>query len=232
MLLAHYEAVSQAASRDEFLDALVRFAEHLDFGRVGLILGTDHLGDSKFVTLSNVPQGFEAAFLSAPDQKRDPVMQRVKSFSKPVVWDQRTYVEADAVDLWDIQAPFGYKTGICVALHLRDGKHVVVGIERDQALPRSDTKLVRLLADVQLLAVHAQDAALKLLDSETPIPRLTPRELEILHWLTAGKSNPVIAQILGLSENTVEFHVKNLFRKLECSNRHAAAIKAQQLGIR
>jgi DNA-binding CsgD family transcriptional regulator len=231
MLLTHFEAVSQAANREDFLQALIRFAQHLDFGRVGLALGTDNLGESKFVTLSNVPQGFEDAFLSAPDQKRDPVMQRVKSFSRPVFWSQRTYVDADAADLWEIQAPFGYKTGICVALHLRDGKHVVVGIERDHALPKSDARLVRLLADVQLLAVHAQDAALRLLDTVSASPRLTARESEILRWLLAGKTNSVIAQIVGLSENTVEFHVKNILRKLETPNRHAAVIRARELGI-
>jgi DNA-binding CsgD family transcriptional regulator len=231
MLLSHYEAVSQADSREKFLQALVQVAHHLDFGRVGLALGTDNLGESKFVSLSNVPQGFEEAFLSVPDQKRDPVMQRVKSFSRPVLWSQSTYVDADAADLWDVQAPFGYKTGVCVALHLRDGKHVVVGIEREHPLPKSDVKLVRLLADVQLLAVHAQDAALRLLDTIVDIPRLTARELVVLRWLLAGKTNSVIAQIVGLSENTVEFHIKNLFRKLDCPNRHAAVIKARQLGI-
>lgn len=53
--------------------------------------------------------------------------------------------------------------------------------------------------------------------------RLTPRELEILPLIAAGKQNKMIAGDLGLSEHTVKLHTHNIFAKLRVSNRTGAA---------
>lgn len=55
---------------------------------------------------------------------------------------------------------------------------------------------------------------------------LTPRQGEVLHWLTEGKSNPEIALILGTSPRTIHKHVEHLFDKLGVSTRQAAARQA------
>lgn len=56
---------------------------------------------------------------------------------------------------------------------------------------------------------------------------LTPREAEVLFWVAQGKSNPDIATIVGASVRTVHKHVENIFRKLGCETRAAAAVTAQ-----
>lgn len=56
---------------------------------------------------------------------------------------------------------------------------------------------------------------------------LTPREAEVLFWIAQGKSNPDIATILGAGVRTVHKHVENIFRKLGCETRAAAAVTAQ-----
>lgn len=55
---------------------------------------------------------------------------------------------------------------------------------------------------------------------------LTPREAEVLFWLTQGKTSPEIAIILAAAPNTVKKHAQNLFQKLGEENRAAAALKA------
>jgi DNA-binding NarL/FixJ family response regulator len=55
---------------------------------------------------------------------------------------------------------------------------------------------------------------------------LTARESEVLFWIAQGKSNPDIALILGTSPRTIHKHVENLFRKLGCETRAAAALRA------
>jgi DNA-binding response OmpR family regulator len=60
---------------------------------------------------------------------------------------------------------------------------------------------------------------------------LTKREGEVLSWLSRGKANRDIAQILGLSPRTVDKHLEQIYSKLGVENRTAAAaiaVKSQQ----
>jgi DNA-binding NarL/FixJ family response regulator len=65
----------------------------------------------------------------------------------------------------------------------------------------------------------------------TPGARLTPREQEVLGLVALGKSNKEIAAALGIAENTVKNHLKNILEKLHLENRVQAATFAlgQQL---
>jgi DNA-binding CsgD family transcriptional regulator len=59
--------------------------------------------------------------------------------------------------------------------------------------------------------------------------RLTPRETEILTWLSVGKTAWEISVILSISHRTVEFHIANIINNLVASNsRHAVAIAAAE----
>jgi len=55
---------------------------------------------------------------------------------------------------------------------------------------------------------------------------LSPRESEVLYWMTEGRLNREIATMLGVSIGTVQEHVANLLVKLELPNRHAATVSA------
>jgi DNA-binding CsgD family transcriptional regulator len=54
---------------------------------------------------------------------------------------------------------------------------------------------------------------------------LSQREVEIMRWLTAGKTNPEIGQILEISTFTVKNHVQRIFRKMNVVNRAQAVEK-------
>ena len=51
---------------------------------------------------------------------------------------------------------------------------------------------------------------------------LSPREAEILSWVTQGKTNPEIGTILGISRRTVQKHLERVYSRLGVENRHAA----------
>lgn len=61
---------------------------------------------------------------------------------------------------------------------------------------------------------------------------LAPRELEVLQLLTSGQRNRSIAGALHISENTVKFHIRNLFRKLDVRSRAEAIALAHSAGLR
>jgi HD-GYP domain-containing protein (c-di-GMP phosphodiesterase class II) len=60
---------------------------------------------------------------------------------------------------------------------------------------------------------------------------LTERERDVLRWVSLGASNKVTAQKLSISPSTVRTHIESVFRKLDCSTRAAATLKASQLGL-
>jgi DNA-binding NarL/FixJ family response regulator len=57
-------------------------------------------------------------------------------------------------------------------------------------------------------------------------PQLTPRELEVLRHVAEGLSNRAIAGRLGISENTVKNHVRNILEKLRLHSRMEAVLYA------
>jgi len=62
-------------------------------------------------------------------------------------------------------------------------------------------------------------------------PGLTARELEALKWIIRGHSNSQIADEMGVVEETIKSHVKNILVKLGVSSRSKAAALGQKLGL-
>lgn len=60
---------------------------------------------------------------------------------------------------------------------------------------------------------------------------LTGRELEVLKWAAYGKTSREISEILIISVNTVNFHMKNAMSKLETVNKTATVARASMLGL-
>ena len=235
MLPGGYSAVLKAENREEFRDEVVRFAQRLGFDTVAAITVIEHgVAGTDFISVDNTPQAYSNAFRDTVVMRRDPVMQHCRKQSVPIIWDQQTYTGQGLGELWEEQAQFGYSTGIAMALHMPEGRHFVLGVDRDKPLPADASELQRVVADLQLFAVHAQEAALRLLVPEPMQPEkpaLTPRELEALHWTMEGKTAWEVGAILGISERTAVLHVNNVMHKLGCVSKHAAVLKALRLGL-
>jgi DNA-binding CsgD family transcriptional regulator len=60
------------------------------------------------------------------------------------------------------------------------------------------------------------------------VTALSPREVTVLNWIKNGKTNWEIAQITGVTERTIRFHVESIFSKLDVTSRsHAVAVAVQ-----
>ncbi|MBH5400724.1 helix-turn-helix transcriptional regulator [Bradyrhizobium sp. CNPSo 4010] len=57
------------------------------------------------------------------------------------------------------------------------------------------------------------------------------RERQCLRWVEEGKSSWAIGVILKVSDNTVNFHVKNAMRKLEETSRTQCVVKGRRLRL-
>jgi DNA-binding NarL/FixJ family response regulator len=68
-------------------------------------------------------------------------------------------------------------------------------------------------------------------DEEPLIEHLTPRETQVLELVADGLSNKAIAVALGVSDETVKFHLAAIFGKLGASNRTDAVRRAVRHGL-
>lgn len=66
---------------------------------------------------------------------------------------------------------------------------------------------------------------------QVDVPRLTPRESEVLPLLAQGFSNKEIAKNLGVSPDTVKDHLARLYAKLEAGDRTEAVSRARSIGL-
>lgn len=131
-----------------------------------------------------------------------------------------------------------------------DGENLLINVRDDGggALTTDDPGIARLDRRVQALTGQMRmevmsgwgaDVFVSLpLDLPTRPPadvaawNLAARELEVLQLLAAGHRNRTIASSMGISENTVKFHVRNLFKKLDVGSRTEAVALAHSRGMR
>jgi DNA-binding CsgD family transcriptional regulator len=235
MLQGDYLSVLEAKDQAQFRSVVIRFAQQLGFQTVSAMVAVDRPGLRPDITVvHNAPMAFEQGIEDVQMARRDPVMQHIKRNTMPIIWTQKTYLDNGAIDVWDVQAQFGYCNGVAMALHLPEGRHFTIGVERDQALPTNTVELTRMVADLQLFAVHAQDTAMRILvpeGAQPECPALTPRELEVLRWTMDGKTAKAIGALLNVTERTAVAHLQNAMLKLNVNSKHLAVLKALRLGL-
>jgi len=92
-------------------------------------------------------------------------------------------------------------------------------------------ELFRVIKAVDAGEQYMPERIARCLSQHTPGSELTQRELEVLQLLIKGLSNKEIGEVLGFTDNTAKFHIKNILNKLQVSDRTEAATAAFQRGI-
>jgi len=64
-----------------------------------------------------------------------------------------------------------------------------------------------------------------------PPPHLTDRERDILEWVARGKSNAVVATVLGISPHTVDTYMRRIYEKLGVNDRVSATLRGIGCGL-
>lgn len=96
--------------------------------------------------------------------------------------------------------------------------------------PQLTDPLYRMMAEV-LSAYYAHECRRLLVAPDAASALLSPRQRDCLAWVRHGKSSTDIAELLGISAQTVEEHVGTACRKLGVRTRVQAAVEASLLGL-
>lgn len=79
---------------------------------------------------------------------------------------------------------------------------------------------------LNLVLPHFHQALLKIAERQghrrTAPQILSPKQLEVLRWISQGKSNWEISHILSVSVNTIKFHIAEIFKRLDAVSRTQA----------
>jgi DNA-binding CsgD family transcriptional regulator len=202
--------------------------EHVLFG---MELRRPFLKPIQHVT-SGYPEPYQAIYRDKGFIFRDPSVAYCQTQTKPLIWGEGMY-SADSYEIMEESAKHGLGHGLSVPV--RDGPHAVsmLSLARDKPFESvAERRLVLTAGELWANSVHAASKKLIVPEMERHLqPNLTPREREVLKWIAEGKSNSVIADFLKLSEATIEFHVRNLFAKLDVATRLQAAVVALSMGL-
>lgn len=86
-----------------------------------------------------------------------------------------------------------------------------------------DAVLVSVVRRIAAGGSYVSPEIKKLLKDSPPVPRMTPRQQEILSYMVKGLTNRDIAALLKIREDSVEEHVNLILAKLDAANRTEAA---------
>jgi len=228
----HFEkldALANSDSKDKLLAEFVNCANILDFAYASITLetvGSD--GRPHYSSVCNAPESYLSIVHDPEAALSCPVHSHLRSSIRPIVYDQKTFETAQVMDLWDQQAPFGYKVGIATNVIVPGVGKIMAGFDGD-ALPKSSELIMRAVADLQLAVGYAQETICKILAPTQKI--LTPQQQVVLELIATGKSNSVIAQLTNTSSNTISYHVKQIYARLDVSTRQQAVLKASKMGL-
>jgi DNA-binding NarL/FixJ family response regulator len=112
-----------------------------------------------------------------------------------------------------------------IILSLKDpAQFVKIALSKSQSMPE-------IISSVIFALSNPGSFTSSLTTGQSPDFDLTPREIEVLYLLAEGASNLEISSKLYISISTVKTHISALMRKLQCTNRTAAAKIARDNGF-
>lgn len=228
-----FTKTASLTTRQQIMDEYLTLGRELGFDMACFL---ELQSDFKRFKLSSIPmvasfpEDFVEAYFSGNFLAIDPVVERAYHRAMPYRWrqvgDLKPLTESEQFYMQQLDDA-GISDGIAVPLF---GPHGKVGFAGFGMKHGKGDLSPHEMQELQLLAYHLYTHYLDK-GEETAVPMLSPREREVLQWIAVGKSNSVIADILGISEHTVDSLLRRAYRKLNVTTRAAAVVKAVQWGI-
>ncbi len=167
----------------------------------------------------------------------DPVVTHCAHRITPIIWedvDLAVQHHEQVRRFMEDSHEFGLRGGFSAPVHGTPGEAGLLSLATSDSVKASKDRVFESIAETQLLATYIHEAVRRVMlvgSAKVGNVRLTAREKECLLWTAEGKSSWAIGRILGISENTVLYHLKNAVRKLNASNRQQAVARAITLGL-
>jgi len=218
--------------RSEFAALLGNFGFHV-FAYAGLRFPTREV-DQRPV-LSTYPESWVSQYGAALYEEIDPLLPAAARNLLPILWDdllKRNDIDKHQRDLFEDARAFGLCHGITIPVHGQMGDFAIVSVASDLSASEFESITRSHLHDVHIASLYYHDAIRANLTKpgrEHDNVHLANRERECLLWAARGKTAWETSEVLGISENTVNFYLKNAMKKLGVYNKSHAVVRAIML---
>jgi DNA-binding CsgD family transcriptional regulator len=198
------------------------------------ICGTAHIKKAGAIDAADIvnisyPAEWLALYVARGYYKVDPVIKENFGSFTLQYWDDSFRRWEPPKDFLQGASDFGLVRGYSHGLKGPDNSHGSIFSFSGKAILReSRTEVI-----LSHLVPHLHNAINRV--SRAPevivMSSISPRERDVLKWVRSGKTNAEIGAIIGISENTVKYHLKAIMQKLDTGTRAQAVAVALAKGI-
>jgi DNA-binding CsgD family transcriptional regulator len=221
--------LAQATSIDQLEATLREECKQLGFDSFvyALRVPTSY-SNAQVIMLDGYPQGWVKRYFEHAYFDVDPVMAWCVKHVVPLCWSDLVLDPGSRPEMMMRDAArYGLCDGVTMPVHSPRGELGILSMSLNAAPPQARTIAQRSIPYVQLLATHLHQAVQRISglinDDDSS---LTARERECLAWAADGKTSGEIAQILSITERTVNFHLNNSAQKMDAVSRQHAVSRA------
>ncbi|MEM7709339.1 MAG: LuxR family transcriptional regulator [Pseudomonadota bacterium] len=226
------DAIHATSETSDLWDVMIRFMS----GR-GVRMASFHTVSGMrpvepLIQAHGFPEDWVRHYVAADLIRFDPIVALAAKRTKPFLWSDVANLTRlgpdEAAFLRDLETA-AVGDGLAMQVYGPNARSAYVGLGFGGPAPHlSGPEVFELKSAAQIGYLRYCE----LTDHRHALERdLSPREEEILGWIARGKSNGVIADILGVSRHTVDTNVRRIFEKLEVSDRTTAALRGIGVGI-
>lgn len=245
--------IEACTTLEELRNQLQKIAENYGFSSFNFLDAGQPHSDKPFY-LGTVKEAWEQDYTRNNFVVVDPYVHQVRKTNTPFTWGSiplptfRGRRKPGSVKLMEAAQDHGFTEGLVIPYHFRDylGRtHSSLGaffwedpVSKFQFMlseRKHELHLIMIYWVQRTVDIIAQEHRSKITIIRPPVGNheitLTDRERVMLTWAARGKTVSDTSDILTISDETVETHIRNAMRKLDATNKTHAVAKAIYLGL-
>ena len=227
--MSFIEFAKEAKSNEALSAAFLQKIQYFGFEGYACVSFCDFsAAPDNAVLLMEYPEEWMDRYLEQKYERFDKVLSTNLSQTLPFSWDEKAIlrnITEQQTKIFEEARSVGILYGFSVPIHA----HGYLPASVNLIGPHTDVDPAIKHA-VHLMSIYLHDAALRFSSQQKSVIRpsvnATERERECLQWVAEGKSDSVIADLLGVSKRTVHFHIENIKRKYGVATRIQAVVRA------